>query len=79
MSDTDADPAHVDEPSGDGPDTIDDRIVVIVRLIDTADEETTEGRRLLRRLLILRLITHLQQDFSDLLQEQLDRLGDVDG
>jgi len=62
--------------TGDADDTFEDRIVIIVRLIDTADEETDERRKLLRRALILRLLARLQQDTIERIHELLDRAGD---
>ena len=72
MSDFDA---HEGD-TGDADDTFEDRIVVIVRLIDTTDEETEERRKLLRRALILRLLIQLQQETNAKIQALLDRAGD---
>lgn len=66
----------VEEESGDAPDTFEDRLVVIVRLIDTADEEEDAHRKLLRRALILRLLSRLLQDTNTKIITQLDRVRD---
>jgi hypothetical protein len=63
------------EPNGDAPDTFEDRLAAITRLIDTAGDELDVRRRLARRLLILRLLTDLAQESTRLIVIQLDRLG----
>ena len=69
MSNTDDTP-----PDGDAPDTFEDRLTAITRLIDTADEETIEHRRIARRALIVRLLLALAQETNRLIVIQLDRL-----
>lgn len=70
MSNTDDTP-----PDGDAPDTFDDRLAAITRLIDTAADEIDERRRIARRALIVRLLLELAQETSRLIVIQLDRLG----
>jgi len=65
---------ELDDGSSDEPDMFEDRLFVIVRLIDTADEETEPHRRLLRRAVILRLLSALQRDSTLLIVAQLERL-----
>lgn len=73
---TDTDSTHLDD-DGDAPDTFEGRIVVIIRLIDTAPEEQTEDRQVERRALVLRLLIMLQQDMNDRISELLDRFGEL--
>lgn len=62
------------QPDGDAPDTFDDRLFAITRLIDTADDELDEARRRRRLALVLRLLTALALDANRRIIIQLDRL-----
>jgi hypothetical protein len=63
------------QTGGDAPDTFDDRLAAIIRLIDTADDDLDERRRIARRALIVRLLLELAQESTRLIVIQLDRLG----
>lgn len=70
---TDTDPTHpVDQ--GDGPDTFDDRLADLARLIDTLADEIDGDRRLRHRAVIVRLLTLLASDAFARIAAQLDRL-----
>ena len=73
MTDIDViDAAHDHEDSGDGPDLFEDRLIVIVRLIDTADQEE-ERRRAVRKVLVLRLLNQLLEETTSKIAAQFER------
>ena len=69
--------AHVDEDDqGDGPDTFDDRLADLARLIDTLPDELDPDRRLRRRTIIVRLAALLVADATSQIALLLDPLDD---
>jgi hypothetical protein len=60
--------------AGDAPDTFEGRLAAVTRLIDTADDEIDERRRIARRALVIRLLLDLTQETNRLIVIQLDRL-----
>lgn len=59
---------------GDQPDTFDDRLADLARLIDTLVDERDEQRRLDHRRVVLRLLARLAADALARVAAQLDRL-----
>jgi hypothetical protein len=66
----------VDHPAdqGDAPDTVDDRLADIARLIDTLADEVDPGHRLAHRAVIVLLLARLGRDVLARVGELLDRL-----
>jgi hypothetical protein len=58
----------------EGPDTFEDRLAVIVRLIDTADNDLDEVRRRKRQGVALVLLARLAHESNRKVVQQLDRL-----
>jgi hypothetical protein len=73
---TDVEPDH-DDDQGDAPDTFDDRLADIGRLIDTLGDETDPHRRQLHRAVIVKLIALLGLSALDHIAAALDRLDAV--
>jgi hypothetical protein len=63
------------DSGGDAPDSFDDRLAVIVRLIDTMEHDNGDRRRA-RRALVLGLLVSLTRDATARIVVQLDRLDD---
>ena len=59
---------------GDAPDTFDDRLEAITRLIDAIDDELDALRRRRRAALAMRLLAHLAVEANRRVVIQLDRL-----
>jgi hypothetical protein len=71
---TDTDP---DEHVGDAPDTFDDRLTDVRRLIDALVDELDDERRQHHRAVIVRLLTLLAADALARIAVELDRVGDT--
>lgn len=67
-------PASDDVGQGDAPDTFDDRLADIARLIDTLADEATDVRRAAHRAIVVRLLTALAADALRRIADQLERV-----
>ena len=63
-----------DDGQGDAPDTFDDRLADLARLIDTLADEADDRRRLAHRAVIVRLLTRLAADALSRIAAELDRV-----
>lgn len=63
-----------DDGQGDAPDTFDDRLADLARLIDTLADEADANRRVVHRLVIVRLLAALGADALTRIAAQLERL-----
>lgn len=70
---------HVDDADqGDAPDTIDDRLAAVARLVDTLRDELDAGRRARHRAVAVRLLARLLTDLLARVAAELDELDQVD-
>jgi hypothetical protein len=67
--------SNPDDTGGEQPDTFDGRLAGIIRLIDTFDDETIEGRREHRRLVIVRLLAAVLNEAVTKVGVELDRVS----
>jgi hypothetical protein len=65
---------HPDDGPGDGPDSIDDRLTAIRRLIDTAGNDHDPERRHQRRVVAFGLLAQLGMDVLAVVALEMDRL-----
>lgn len=70
-----SDPAHDDDDGqGDGPDTLDDRLAAVGRLVDTLRDETDPDRRVRHRAVCLVLLARVGADALARIAVLLERL-----